>query len=394
MRARDGPLEFTASAMNLSLRSLLDDARPERPRRPRRADVALALTLAALVLSEVALRRSFALYRADLGEIAVALLFAALTMVRASAPLIAVFVAFCATIAHTFVERRTPHGEGLFSALVILALPYALARWGSRREITVGLSWMAAAFVINDVLRPLPRPTDVVAGAAVLMLPVVIGATVRLRDEAHKRAIDTALGRERAELARELHDSVAHHIAAITLQAQAAQAVLRKRPEAALGALRAIEEESARALNEMRRLVGALRSESTAAPARIEAIDALAHSAPESWSTTVEREGTFDDLAPSVHSAVYRIAQEAITNAVKHGKSATSLRIRITRDDRARCVRLSVRNDGATASLTEGGFGLLGMRERARLLGGTLDARPLDAGGFLVEATIPFEGTG
>jgi signal transduction histidine kinase len=218
----------------------------------------------------------------------------------------------------------------------------------------------------------------------------VLGAAVRTRDEAHAREVEHARGREREALARELHDTVAHHVAAVTIQAQAAQAVLAKRPEAAMQALRAIEQEAGRALHEMRRVVGALKGDELVS-ARIEAIDELAKIASAPLVVQVEREGAFDELAASVHRAAYRIAQEAITNAVKHGRGATRVSVRVERDgDR---VRVVVCNDGAPATVRDGGFGLWSMRERARLLGGTLTASPLESGGWRVEAVIPCEAS-
>ncbi|MFO0563117.1 MAG: histidine kinase [Polyangiales bacterium] len=370
-----------------ALRALLDDTRPDRPKRPRLSDVLVSLVAGAIVTAE-ALARPTLEDRAT--HAAVALVFAVMLAVRAVAPMHAVVVAFSVAAAHTISERGHGGSEGLFSALFVLALPYALVRFGSRREVAVGGASIATAYLCNAVLRPAQQPSDLIGGAVVLLFPAVLAAAVRTRDEAHQREIEHARGREREALARELHDTVAHHVAAVTIQAQAAQAVLAKRPEAALGALRAIEEEAGRALHEMRRVVGALKTEELTT-ARIESIDELAKIARPPLVVHVEREGSFEELAASVHRAAYRIAQEAITNAVKHGRDVTKVSVRVERE--AERVRVTVSNDGAPATMRDGGFGLWSMRERAQLLGGTLSALPLDGGGFRVEAVIPCEAS-
>jgi len=212
-------------------------------------------------------------------------------------------------------------------------------------------------------------------------------ANSRLREEDQVKLL------EREQLARELHDTVAHHVSAIAVQAQAGRALAASQPDAAEGILEVIEEEASRALAEMRNMVGALRQgeEPDLAPQRgVADIERFAHSAGDRPRVDVELSGDLDDLGPSVEAAIYRLAQESITNALRHARHATRINVCITRDDG--CVRLTVRDDGDPSPLGAGsssGYGLVGMAERAKLLGGTLEAGPSPGRGWTVDAVLP-----
>lgn len=176
--------------------------------------------------------------------------------------------------------------------------------------------------------------------------------------------------REREQLARELHDTVAHHVSAIAIRAQAGRVAAASEPDAALDALKVIEKEASRTLAEMRVIVAALRvSEPDLDPQRgVADIERLARATGDSLRVDVEPSGDLHDLRPSVGAAIYRLAQESITNAVQHARHATRIDVRVIGEDD--CVRLTVADDG-DASPTGGsqpGYGLLGMAERATLL--------------------------
>ena len=195
-------------------------------------------------------------------------------------------------------------------------------------------------------------------------------------------------------MARELHDTVAHHVSAIAIQAQAGRTAA-SRPDAAVDALGAIEEEASRTLAEMRAMVGALRQgeEPELAPQRgVADIHRLARGAGEGPRVDVELAGDLDGLRPSVDAALYRLAQESITNAVRHARHATRIDVRVTGDNDD--VRLTVRDDGDGPSGADWslGYGLVGMTERAMLLGGTLEAGPGADGGWTVNALLPRNG--
>ena len=199
---------------------------------------------------------------------------------------------------------------------------------------------------------------------------------------------------EREQLARELHDTVAHHVSAIAIQAQAGRTLAGSQPEAAVRALEVIEEAASRTLEELRGLVDALRQgeEPELAPQRgVADIARLAGTAGDGPAVEVELSGDLDGLRPLVGAAIYRIAQESITNAMRHARHATRVDVRVVAD--GDLVRLTVCDDGeAGASDGASGYGLVGMTERAALLGGTLDAGPA-AEGWTVSAVLPRNGT-
>jgi signal transduction histidine kinase len=373
--------------MALSLRALLDDRSPARPARPRRRDVAIALGCATLIALEGVARSGLA-HRAL--DVLMALAVAAALVVRASRPLLAMSVAFGSAMAHTALTWGPQRADGLYSAAFALVMPYSLARWGSAREMTAGLCWIVVAYAASVVGHHPARAEDWVGSIVVLLFPFAIGASVRFRAETHQRELEHARWREREALARELHDTVAHHLAAVTIQAQAARAVLARKPAAAEAALGAIESEASLALTEMRRLVGALRDAPMAPQPDLAAIDALS-AMTVTPQIKIHRDSSTIRVPASVQAALYRIAREAVTNAVRHAKSARSVDVRVTIEDGR--AKLSVIDDGAPSRARDEGFGLLGMSERASLLGGTLVAGPLPRGGWSVEASIPLKAS-
>ena len=218
---------------------------------------------------------------------------------------------------------------------------------------------------------------------------------MRYRASSRLREADQIRLREREQLARELHDTVAHHVSAIAIRAQAGRTLAASRPGAAVDALEVIEEAASRTLAELRALVGALRDGDDAelAPQRgVADIERLADAAGDGPRVDVQLAGDLDDLRPLVGAAIYRIAQESITNAVRHARHATRIDVRVTGD--RDCVRLTVRDDGeaGTRRRTVSGYGLVGMTERAALLGGSLEASPNAGSGWTVTAVLPRTG--
>ncbi|HEY0645958.1 MAG TPA: ATP-binding protein [Nocardioides sp.] len=177
-------------------------------------------------------------------------------------------------------------------------------------------------------------------------------------------------------------------MSAIAIQAQAGRAVAAADPAAAAEVLAVIEAEASRTLAEMRSVVRVLRDGEAAdfEPQRgIGDLDTLTRMSP---LVRVHREGDLDGLPQPVEVAVYRICQEAVTNAIRHSVDATAVTVEVTGD--ADVVRLRVHDDGRAAR--PGGtasYGLLGMAERVKLLGGACEAGPDPAGGWTVEATLP-----
>jgi signal transduction histidine kinase len=210
----------------------------------------------------------------------------------------------------------------------------------------------------------------------------------RERDEA-----EAAIADERARIARELHDVVAHAISVIVLQARGGRRMLASEPDETRTALDAIEHTGQQALVEMRRLVGLLREcddqlALTPQPT-LSHLGRLAESVRGAGlPVDVVIEGDAVELAPGVDLSAYRIVQEALTNVLKHAGPATAL-VRIRYD--ADALAVTVRDSGCGGgSDRTGGHGLLGIRERVAVIGGDVDAGPGPDGGFQVVARLPY----
>ena len=293
---------------------------------------------------------------------------------------------------------------GLNTMIYLLVLVYALVRWGSGREIVIGLAVGLVAAVIGTVAdylddevtaleKAYTGPADVIGGFAILAAAAAGGAAFRYRAESWRRALDQIRSQERVGLARELHDMVAHHVSAIAVQAQAGRAMAEQRPEAGLEALAVIEGEASRTLAEMRSMVRVLRDGSPTEYAPQPGVADLVSLARRDPVPAVEVElvGDLAGLPLQVDAAVYRLAQEALTNALRHARDASHVEIRVA--EGAGRLRLRVIDDGQIdpARPASHGFGLLGMTERVQLLGGTLRAGPAPGGGWTVDAEMPTE---
>lgn len=204
-----------------------------------------------------------------------------------------------------------------------------------------------------------------------------------------------AIAEERARIARELHDLVAHSMGVIVIQAQGAQRMIDKDPQSALSALRAIESTGRNGLAEMRRLVGLLTKSSSGGDAspqpRLEGLDELVDQV-RSAGLPVEfsMEGSARPLPPGVELASFRIVQEALTNTLKHAGPASA---RVTLRYLSDSVEVEVTDSGAGPVASHlPGHGLVGMKERVALYGGTLETGGSERGGYRVLARIPERG--
>ena len=280
-----------------------------------------------------------------------------------------------------------------FTSAFLLIHVYALFRWGSGRHCEYGLGIMAAVYV-SCLVAAWTGFSDAIGGLIVLLFPAVLGAEVRHLVQRRERDREAVKSLERELLARDLHDTVAHHVSAIAVQAQAGRAVGEKNPAAALEALAVIEAEASRTLAEMRNIVGTLRDARSVVPVEFApqaGIEDIAHFAEtgSGLDVTVDIRNV-DHVGPTIGAALYRVTQEAITNARRHAVDATSVKILVDGDDQV--VRLEIVDDGVhhrTSDVTTDGFGLIGMTERAELLGGTLHAGPDREHGWRVDAVIP-----
>lgn len=331
------------------------------------------------------------------GAIAISFVLAAAVLWRRTEPLKTTIVAFSAIIALDYVSWFfADHTLEYYTAAMVLIVPYALFRWGSGREAMIGSGVMLVAFVHFNFVD-WTGFGDAIGGLFVMLFPAALGDIVRNQHRSRAQALEKVKMSEREQLARELHDTVAHHVSAIAIQAQAGRAVFTADPDAAMRALTTIEEEASRTLVEMRTMVTALRTSDHAefAPqAAFDDIERLARVATASPSTTlpitVERSGDLDMIEPSIDRALFRLAQESITNATRHARRATAVNVHLHGD--AEEIRLTVTDDGDPRpfdATTHNGFGLVGMTERAHLLGGTLVAGPRPGRGWSVDAVLP-----
>jgi signal transduction histidine kinase len=318
---------------------------------------------------------------------------------RRRRPLLTLVVAGLAVlVASLFDHGHPPVG---YSLAYLLLLPYSLIRWGSGRAIVLGsavvaaavgwcatVTWHRAAEVGTLTVGAQAVGAQAVGAQAVGALMVgaltvaagALGLAMRYRARDRAREAEQARLRERERIARDLHDTVAHHVSAMGIRAQAGLAPDGSASEALL----LIEAEAARALAEMRAVVRVLRDEDTDRPylRDLARLAAPVHDGP---PVDLALEGNLDNLAPAVGAALYRLAQEAVTTARRHARHATRIEIRVAADDTS--VHLRVTDDGDVRDRE--GLSLNGMRERAVLLGGVCTAGPNPDRGWSVTATLP-----
>lgn len=373
-----------------AIRSVLAEPPARNPTGPRPRDWALVAVLVGAALVEGAVRPDVA-WRPVATAIAVALAFT--LPWRRTHPLAAVAVAF-GTVAlldvATIVASEDP--TGLYSMAYLILLMYALLRWGSGRDVLVGVAILVVPVSLGIHIE-WTGVGDAIGAVAFVLTCMTLGVAVRIQADVRARELERVKLLEREQLARELHDTVAHHVSAIAVQAQAGRTLAPDRPEAALRALEIIENAASETLADMRAMVRILRNggEADLAPRRGMAdIARLADRAGERPRIDVEVSADPEGLAPAVDTAVFRLAQESITNALRHARGATLVEVRVS--DVGESVHLRVHDDGTnthSGAAVPSGYGLVGMAERARLLGGTCVAGPDPAGGWTVTAVLP-----
>jgi signal transduction histidine kinase len=285
-----------------------------------------------------------------------------------------------------------------FAAAVVLTFSAAVhAR--SRRWAMAAAPLPVIAIVVGVLTEDLDSPpaVDIAILSALAIGAWIAGWVVRRRAEqlAHARAQAPELARaavaaERARVAAELHDVVAHSISIVSVQAGAAEQLLEKDPPAAREHLRAVQQAAQEALREMRRLLGVLREDGAdyaPQPGLARLPDLLDDARRAGFAVELREEGERGEVAQGVDLAAFRIVQEALTNVRKHaGRAATTVGIRYGADE----IELDVENGpGAGADGGGSGYGIPGMRERARVYGGSVEAGPDGRGGFAVRARLP-----
>ncbi len=283
-----------------------------------------------------------------------------------------------------------------------LVLTHGLAAGTPRRQSLAGLAVAVAVLAAAGVLNGHPQPDTLAGNVLILAAAWTLGDGARRRRLAaaaeRERAAHQAVTEERLRIARELHDVVAHSMSVIAVQAGAGRMVIGDDPDHARRALASIEETSRLALDEMRRLLGVLRAgegpdgADLAPVPDLSDLDRLATQAAEGGTPVeVEVSGDRRRLAAGVELTAYRVVQEALTNSRRHAPGA-SARVAVSYGDEALVVEVE---NSVPAGVVPGGggHGLLGMRERVSLHGGTLDAGPTASGTFRVRASIPYDGS-
>ncbi|RSN07654.1 two-component sensor histidine kinase [Nonomuraea sp. WAC 01424] len=369
------------------LRSVWREPRPAGPPARVWRDWALVAVLVPAAVIEGLLRPDL---RWPVVSTAVTVALVPTLLWRRTRPLLMVALVFGVTSLAPLLTRGEPV-ETYTLAFVTIVL-YALFRWGSGREAVIGMAAGLVAVHLSLITGRI-APGDVVPALGVLFAAVGLGGAFRYRAGARLRELDQVKLLEREQLARDLHDTVAHHVSAMAIRAQAAAAAAASEPGAATDALRVIEAEASRTLAEMRAMVRVLRRNEPAelTPGRhLDDLRQLAGRPRVGPAVEVEIAGGLDGLPPSSGAALYRIAQESITNARRHARHATHITVRVTADDTS--VRLTVSDDGDRATgVAAPGYGLIGMIERAALLGGTCEAGPNPNRGWTVTAVLPRE---
>ncbi|MET8147690.1 sensor histidine kinase [Actinoplanes sp. NPDC049668] len=375
--------------MHEVLRSVWDEPAPPHPPARVWRDWALVGVLVPLAVIEGVFRPGLP-WRAVSVVIIVAVLPTLLW--RRTRPLPMLAIAFGVTTLAPLAMRGTEL-ENITGAFVVI-LVYALVRWGSGRAIVLGLAIVFGKIVGAAVVEQI-GPGDLFAGLVVMSAAITPGLALRYRAGARLRELERVKLLERERLARDLHDTVAHHVSAMAIRAQAGLATAASHPDAATDALRVIEAEASRALAEMRGMVRILRRDEPAElepSPRIADLERLAGRHRGGPAVDVGIAGDLDDVSPAVGSAIFRLAQESVTNARRHARHATRIQVRVSADPDS--VRLQVSDDGEPGTGTPGaaGYGLIGMSERAGLLGGTCEAGPAPGRGWTVTAVLPRAG--
>ncbi|MFF3438658.1 sensor histidine kinase [Streptosporangium sp. NPDC002721] len=311
-----------------------------------------------------------------------------------------VFCAVLATSLLSLVLLGTVHDR--FAAAAFALYLVALTRPRPRREptIAIGACGAVAVLLLSAAGTPASAPGVVgplLVGVAFMGGAWIAGRAVRERRAYTARAAEELAGRavaeERLRIARELHDVVAHSMSLIAVKAGIANHVAAVRPGEATDALRVIETTSRSALAEMRQLLGVLRSDLDAPPALapspgLAGLTGLAERA-STAGVRVELDVRAAGLPEGVELSVHRIVQEALTNVVRHAAPA---RCRVSVEASGGEVRVEVADDGRGERTPPGGpgHGLIGMRERVVMYGGSFTAGRHPEGGFRVSARIPY----
>lgn len=344
--------------------------------RPWIADTVWAAVLAALTV-----------YVAfpNLTECLLALPLCASLAIRRTFPVVALALGTVSAAAQAWFLTRPS-----LSVLAVPILVYSLRRWSGRTLglISLGIALVGAA-IAPTIWMVGGSTKDLIVTAwaygMVVLAVYGVGLRVREREEAALAYARAQAAEERVEIAREVHDVVAHSLSLIAVQAEGGRSLVRRNPDRAPEILDVIADESRKALNEIRDMVGLLRRGSLPGDQRgsagiRELVDRLGDRA---------RLTVTGDIAPALGFTIYRVVQEALTNFLRHAGPHATVDVTVAVDDTK--AEITVRDDGlGTTAPTDGkGHGLTTMRERVEAHGGAMTAGPMTNGGYQVHAAIP-----
>ena len=369
---------------------------------PLAVDALLACALAIVAELEVVASAEF-----PGSDVAAAVAIPAMTLPlawRRRAPVVSAAVIYAAYAGQALAGGEAE--QSIAVAIALLVAIYSIAAHAPDGRVAVGglvvgqaAAWLAVALESGHGVGDYVFSVLLGGGAWLGGYAVRSGRLVaaRLEDRAERVEAmsaaerEEAVAEERARIAREMHDVLAHTMSVVVVQTGAARQLVRSQPERSESMLRSVEATSRQALAEMRRLLGLIRSDAdglgVAPQPGLDELDELVARARESGlELSVERVGEARPLPAGVDLAAYRIAQEAITNALKHGQGPASFTVRYRTTE----LELEMRNklDSPHRDTSGSGHGLIGMRERALLYGGTLDASRED-GQFRISARLP-----
>jgi signal transduction histidine kinase len=294
-------------------------------------------------------------------------------------------------------------GDGPYPVVVILVAVYAVARYRPQRHMWPAAAAVELTLVVTWLLGELPL-TDLATLTAVLAATALLGMTVRMRRAHLAEQAKLVAAAERARIAREIHDIVAHNLAVMVALADGASLTATAAPQRAADTLATVAATGRQALDEMQRLVGLLRDGGPAGAGSsgldpqpgLDNLDELVEQVRGAGMQVVlNRQGEPGAWGSGAGLAIYRIVQEALTNTLKHAGPKATARVQVRY--RANGVDLEVTDDGAhqparpPRDSSANGHGLAGMIERAAAYGGHVEAGPLPGSGWRVNAQLHFD---
>jgi len=330
---------------------------------------------------------------------------------RRRRPIAAALTMALALLLATALGGAPTQATGIVALIALVSGAYMLGARTQGRVLAAGTIALIVALAVDAIVEESQTVSALLFFTFfVVGLPVAAGQATRSRaqlaDELADRAValeraregeaQAAVQEERARIARELHDVVAHDVSVMVVQAAAAKRIVEREPDRAEEAIVSIEGTGREALAEMRRLLGVLRrgdEDLALAPqpslSRVDAL--LARTRAAGLDVALERSGDDAPLPAGVDLAAYRVIQEALANVVRHA-GAEHATVRLTYDPRAVVVEVVDDGRGATNGGGKAGHGLIGLRERVDLYGGDFEAGPRAEGGFGVRARLPVAG--